>query len=304
MINKWFACCLTILVLLLSACSSNSNGTKQSANSNRDTLLCWADASLRVITQEQIKSFENIYNFPRFKTTYLNEDSIINGLLNNTVSIAVLHRMLSENEVKVLNQRESFIPKQYVFAYDAYAFIASDAASFQSLNVDQIQQYFNSDGLQPFSLCIENSNAQSKTYLKNKYNLSGAQLSKIYATKSLNELMQYVRQSPNAIAMVPFSYISDIESDSIAALLNNVKVLPVAFKDSTGKAMVSLPTQSSISTKEYPMISPVVFVNCNMEKKSGTNFVNFLFKTKAQRLILKCGLVPAIFPGREVIIKP
>jgi ABC-type phosphate transport system substrate-binding protein len=95
-----------------------------------------------------------------------------------------------------------------------------------------------------------------------------------------------------------------VESDSTAAFLKDLKVLPVTAADSTGTIYTTLPTQSSISTKEYPMISPIVLVNCGMEKKSGTNFVNFLFKTKAQRLILKCGLSPAIFPGREVIIKP
>lgn len=304
MTNKLIGSCLFAAVLLLSACSGNTNSNSKNSGPENDTIICWADSSVKVIVQEEIKSFENIYKFPRFNTSYLKEDEIIKALLDNKVSVAVLHRMLSENEVNVLRKKESFTPKQYVFAYDAYAFIASDASLFNSVKATDLTGFFNGISTNTFSLGIENSNAQAKTFLKNYFNLNPTQLSKLFATASVTELMDYVRSNPKAIAIIPFSYISDVESDSTASFLKDLKVLPVTAADSTGTIYTTLPTQSSISTKEYPMISPIVLVNCGMEKKSGTNFVNFLFKTKAQRLILKCGLSPAIFPGREVIIKP
>lgn len=304
MTNKLIGSCLFAAVLLLSACSGNPAPETKTTGPENDTIICWADSSVKVIVQEEIKAFENIYKFPRFKTSYLKEDDIIKALLDNKVSVAVLHRMLSENEVNVLRKRENFTPKQYVFAYDAYAFIASDASTFSSVKATELASFFKGNLRNTFSLGIENSNAQAKTFLKNYFNLNPTQLSKLFATASVQELMEYVRSNPKAIAIIPFSYISDVESDSTASFLKDLKVLPVTAADSTGTIYTTLPTQSSISTKEYPMISPIVLVNCGMEKKSGTNFVNFLFKTKAQRLILKCGLSPAIFPGREVIIKP
>lgn len=304
MTNKLIGSCLFVAVFLLSACSGNPASDTKTTGPENDTITCWADSSVKVIVQEEIKAFENIYKFPRFKTSYLKEDDIIKALLDNKVSVAVLHRMLSENEVNVLRKRENFTPKQYVFAYDAYAFIASDASSFSGIKATELASFFNGKSANTFSLGIENSNAQAKTFLKNYFNLNPTQLSQLFATSSINELMDYVRSNPKAIAVIPFSYISDVESDSTASFLRDLKVLPVTAADSTGTIYTTLPTQSSISTKEYPMISPIVLVNCGMEKKSGTNFVNFLFKTKAQRLILKCGLSPAIFPGREVIIKP
>lgn len=304
MTNKIIGTCLLAVISLLSACSGNPASDTQTSGPEKDTIICWTDSSVKVIVQEEIKAFENIYKFPRFKTSYLNEDEIIKGLLDNKVSLAVLHRMLSENEVNVLRKRENFTPKQYVFAYDAYAFIASDASTATGIKAADLEKYLKGSASFPYSLGIENSNAQAKTFFKNYFNLNPTQLSKLFATASVQELMNYIRSNPEAIAVIPFSYISDVESDSTAIFLKDLKVLPVTAADSTGTVYTTLPTQSSISTKEYPMISPVVLVNCGMEKKSGTNFVNFLFKTKAQRLILKCGLSPAIFPGREVIIKP
>ena len=296
---------LTAAVLIAcSACSPNPADASKTQDTAIDTIAIWADSSARVIVQEEIKSFENIYKFPRFNPTYLNEDAIIKGLLDNTISLAVLHRMLSEQEIKVLGSRENFTPKQYVFAYDAYAFITSDLSCYETLEANELELFLKGQSDNTFTLGIESSNAQAKTFLKNHFHLNAAQLSKLFAAKSVDELMAYLRTNPKAIAMIPFSYISDVESDATAAFLKDLKVLPVTAPDSTGKITTSLPTQSSISTKEYPMIAPIVLVNCNMEKKSGTNFVNFLFKSKAQRLILKCGLSPAVFPGREVIIKP
>ncbi len=304
MTNKLIGSCLFAAVLLLSACSGNPASDTKTTGPENDTIICWADSSVKVIVQEEIKAFENIYKFPRFKTTYLKEDDIVKALLDNKVSVAVLHRMLSENEVNVLRKRENFTPKQYVFAYDAYAFITSDLSFYEKLDANELERFLKGKSDNTFTLGIENSNAQAKTFLKNHFNLNASQLSKLFAANSVNELMAYLRSNPKAIAIIPFSYISDVESDSTAAFLKDLKVLPVTAADSTGTIYTTLPTQSSISTKEYPMISPIVLVNCGMEKKSGTNFVNFLFKTKAQRLILKCGLSPAIFPGREVIIKP
>ncbi len=304
MTNKIIGTCLLAVILLLSACSGNPPSDSKSSGPEIDTISLWADSSVKVIVQEEIKSFENIYKFPRFKASYLNEDSIIKGLLDNTISLAVLHRMLSEQEIKVLRSRESFTPKQYVFAYDAYAFITSDLSFYETLDAIELERFLKGKSDNNFTLGIENSNAQAKTFLKNHFNLNASQLSKLFAANSVKELMAYLRTNPKAIAMIPFSYIADVESDATAEFLKDLKVLPVTAPDSTGNITNTFPTQSSISTKEYPMISPVVLVNCGMEKKSGTNFVNFLFKTKAQRLVLKCGLSPAIFPGREVIIKP
>ncbi len=289
--------------MAIAACNSNSNTSKTNSQTNTnsiDTIDLWVDSSVYTIANEERKSFENVYNFPRLKISSYNEDNIVKGLLENAVSFAILHRKLTEKEIEYLRKKESFTPKQYEFAYDAYVFLSSDP-NRKSLSLSDVQSYFNSDK-QVFSLSIENSNAQAKTYLKSQFNLNNQQLSKLFAAKSLFDLIQKTKQSPNVIAIIPFSYISDVESDSIANLIKGLKVLPVSYTDRNGVIRSAAPSQETITTKEYPLISPLVLLNCNINEKSGTNFVNFIFKQKAQRLILKCGLVPAIFPGREILI--
>jgi len=285
------------------ACNSNSNTTKttvQTKTNAIDTIDLWVDSSTFSIANEQRKSFENVYSFPRLRISAYNEDAIIKGLMNDANSFAILHRKLSDKEVEYLRKKESYTPKQYEFAYDAYVFLSADP-NRKSISISELESYFKI-GNASFSLSIENSNAQTKSYVKNQFNLDNKQLSKLYAAKSLFDLIQKTKQSPNVIAIIPFSYISDVESDSIANLINGLKVLPVSYTDRNGVIRSAAPSQETITTKEYPLISPLVLLNCNIKEKSGTNFVNFIFKQKAQRLILKCGLVPAIFPGREILI--
>ena len=85
-------------------------------------------------------------------------------------------------------------------------------------------------------------------------------------------------------------------------MLEGLKVFSIICLDSNKKSISVIPSQSSIASKEYPLINPIVFVNSNMPFKSGINFVNYLYKPRAQRLTLKLGLCPAIFPGREIKI--
>jgi phosphate transport system substrate-binding protein len=124
----------------------------------------------------------------------------------------------------------------------------------------------------------------------------------LYTQNSPKELFAYLKAYPNSIGVIPFSYISDVESESIAEMLIGLKVLSVNYSDSSKKRITVLPSQSSIATNEYPLITPIVFINSNMPFKSGINFVNYLYKPRAQRLVLKLGLCPAIFPGREIKI--
>ncbi len=291
---------LLVLVIHVFACSNPP--AEKTVQTPKDTLQIWADTSLNVLVNEQKKAFENMYTTPSLSVTYMNENDIIKGLIDNKISSAVLHRKLLENESRFLQEKEDYLPKQYIFAYDAYVCITSIHNQDQNIALLDLKNYFLKHEAADFKLALENPRCQTIQFLKTQFSLDNKQVSFAYSNNNLNELLAYLKTNPAAIGMIPFAYISDIESASTVKLLENLKVLPILYKDSAQKTRIVNPSQESITTKEYPLISPLVFVNCNMEKKSGTNFVNYLFKPKAQRLILRCGLCPAIFPGREVNI--
>ncbi len=285
----------------LTACKpSDSNRTAK--NSEKDTMRLWVDSSLSVLVNEERKSFENIYFGSSILLENKNENQLIKGLLNNSISAAVLHRELSTSEVDFLQKKENFKPKQYIIAYDAYVFVCRTDNPLKHLSIKDLEAYLKQTEDKGFTLSVENSSSQSVQFLKSYFALNEANIRTLYASTDLLSLLNYVRTAKNAVALLPFSYISDIQAAPTVELLKDLKVLPLQYSDSTGKTQSVFPSQETITTKAYPLISPIVLVNCNMEEKLGTTFVNFIFKQKAQRLILKFGLCPAIFPGREIRI--
>lgn len=288
--------------VFLSSCSNSTQNSSDKITSV-DTITCWVDSSLQVLAQEQVKAFHNIYKFPRLKLQIHSEADIVKGLLDNQVNLAILHRNLDSVETGIVHKRESFMPKQYEYAFDAYVLVTSRTTEFDSVNLNAVLDYLEGRPSVLKAILVENIKSQSLMFLKQHFQLENKALSRLNSLGTLSEMMTYLRSSKQTIGVLPFSLIADIEAEKTVKFLEGLKVLKLSYKDKTGKTITIEPSQSSIATKEYPLISPIVLVNCNMDKKSGTNFVNYIFKPKAQRLIQQFGLCPAVFPGREIVIQ-
>jgi phosphate transport system substrate-binding protein len=299
--NKLFIRIGLVLLLIQFFSCTNSN-TPRTKQSKADTLLVWADTSLGVFANEHKKAFENAGKPPVISLVYKNEAEIISALLNNKIHAAFLQRLLSPAEAAAIEKLIEFYPKQYTIAYDAFVLVCSNKNSFEGIALADIKSVLKGQKNSTLNFVVENKKALSVQFLKSKFSLSNQQLANLYSKNSTEELFQFLKSNPNSIGVIPFSYICDVESEPIAEMLGGLKVLSISYLDSNNKSMSVIPSQSSIASKDYPLINPIVFINSNMPFKSGINFVNYLYKPRAQRLVLKLGLCPAIFPGREIKI--
>ena len=290
------------MVIQFFACTQSNNSKKVS--SKLDTLVVWADTSLRVFCNEHKKAFENAGKPPFISLVFKNENEITAALLSHQIHAAFLQRNLSSAELNDIEKKSDFKPKQYAMAYDAFVLLSSNKNHWNnnSISIEEIEAILKGQSRSGFNLVLENRKALSIQFLKSQFKLNNQQLGQLYAKNNAEELFQFLKLNPQSIGIIPFSYISDVESEPIAEMLKGLQVLSISCLDSTQQRRSILPSQSSIATKEYPLITPVVFINSNMPFKSGINFVNYLYKPSAQRLVLKLGLCPAIFPGREIKI--
>ena len=291
---------LVLLLIQFFACT-NSNKPDLKQNTH-DTLTVWADTSLKVFANEHKKAFENAGKPPIIHLVYKNETEIVTALINGKIQAAFLQRLLSPAEGAAIEKLADFYPKQYTTAFDAFVFVSSRKNAFDSLSIEDIESILKGNSKSAYHIIVENKRALSVQYLKSKFNLNNDQLAHLFTKNNTTELFEYLKSNPNGIGIIPFSYISDVESETIAEMLDGLKVLSINCLDTNNKRATILPSQSTIASREYPFINPVVFINSNMPFKSGINFVNYLFKPQAQRLTLKLGLCPAIFPGREIKI--
>ena len=296
---------LTILLSAFLVCvlfGCNNNAQQPLTSTVKDTLEIYVDTSLAILINEQRKAYENDHVNPIVQLKYLQEATILKALMNNEVNCAVLQRRLTEGEKQFFQKKEDFLPKEYVIAHDAFVFVANSQNVRNVMYSSEVKDYFTKGNIKDFQFVFENNSCQAIPYFRAHYGLSDKQLSSAYSKNGLTDLMQFLKTDQYSIGIIPFSYIADIEAQSTIEMLKGLKVLSVKYSDSSNKELTVNPSQESITTKDYPYTMPIVLLNCNMEKKSGTTFVNYIFKPKAQRLFLKCGMVPAIFPGREVIV--
>ncbi len=283
-----------VLIVQLVACNSDAN--HQASTKSNDTLHVWVDSSLRALVNEEVKSFEGINKPPVLQLHLANEADLVQGMLNNTIDAAVTQRELSASELMLIQKQEDFNAKQHIFAKQAFVLIASE--QFKTNYIDLASVLSSMTQNQPHSIVVEASKASAVKFLMDHFHLS-QQPQYLFAENGLNNMMSYLRLHQNVIGVLPYSYLSDVYAQKDMPFLKGLKILSIANSDSTA----ILPSQSSIASGEYPLVNSIVLINANMKQKSGINFVNYLFKPSAQRLILKFGLVPVIFPGRELLIK-
>ena len=286
---------IAVLIVQLVACNSDAQQQVNHSKTN-DTLHVWVDSSLRALVNEEIKSFEGINKPPVIQLHLANEADVFQGMLNNSIDAAVTQRELSATELALIQKQEDFNAKQHIFAKQAFVLIASE--QFKSNYIDLASVLSSMTNNQPHSIVVEASKSSAVKFLMDHFQLS-QQPQYLFAENGLNAMLAYIRSHQNAIGVLPYTYISDVYAQADLPMLKGLKILSIANADST----VIEPSQSSIASGNYPLVNSIVLINANMKQKSGINFVNYLFKPSAQRLILKFGLVPVIFPGRELLIK-
>jgi phosphate transport system substrate-binding protein len=126
--------------------------------------------------------------------------------------------------------------------------------------------------------------------------------SNMFSLGNVDTVVGYIAKNPTAIGFISFAAISDIDEPAAQAILQRVKVLPVAKADSLGKKIVIPMSQSTIASNDYPFQRYVTVVKGNTPELLGTGFVNFLYRSKASRIMLKAGLVPEKMPERQIKI--
>ena len=284
----------SILLLFCSACQPVTDQQKVQVTS--DTMHIWTDSSLRALVNEEIKSFQGLEKPPHIQLHVANEADIVQSILKDQIDVAVLQRALNQSEVKYIQSKEDFKVKHHAFAKQAFVVLASNNFTSSYISVDDLRASMQNN--QPYHVLLEDAKSASVQFVLNYFQWQKMP-QYVFAEKGFNAMCQYLTQHKDAVGLIPYSYISDVYTSDSQTVFKGLKVLSIATSDSTAIAA----SQSSIATGDYPLVNSVVFINANMKQKSGINFVNYLFKPSAQRLILKFGLVPVIFPGREILIK-
>jgi phosphate transport system substrate-binding protein len=299
----------TTVAVVFSGCS-NYEKKKESVTSGNLNIA--VDESYKNIIDSSIDVFESIYNTPsnlaKIKASYMPEAKVIQLLLADSVQAAILNRPLTEEELKLFEGKKRF-PESVRIGVDGVAFILNPSRKDTVMSTNEVEEIMSGknrkwkDG-SDIIVVLDNQESCNARFVKDRF-LKGQKFPEFYfASKSNDQVIDYVSHHPEAIGVISVSWIADRDDPDAVRFLNKVKVLAVKDQYSIAKDNhPRKPYQAYIYDQTYPYRRDVYAIRTGLKETLGTGFVSFLAGENGQLIIHKSGMVAAKAPTRIVRLK-
>lgn len=294
--------CLGLMLCALNSCETHENPLAYQTDAHgRGQATIFVEDSYRPLFETSIYTFESQFPKASIKAMYLSEGQIIDGFFANKVKTVCISRDFTKKEKAFLKSRNVEV-KSDLLAYDAVALIVHPSNKDTVVSVEQLKSWLSKDGAKwpnsgkPVKMVFDRVNSANFNFLVNlseKKQLS----SSVYALKSNEEVINYVKSNPNAMGFIGVNWISDQEDIEVMNFLDDIKVLHVSNK--TGEQGFQ-PYAGTIWTREYPLHREMWLINKGRRAGLNTGFVIFMLGDKGQLLVQKSELVPAKAPVRLI----
>lgn len=296
--NKFILLPLVLVCFLfLYSCTNTPKGEQQTILTG--TIKVLVDESLAPIMHEQLEVFQHSYPNSNIELVIKPENQVVNDLINDSAAVAVLTRLLNDDELKFFEVR-GFKPRVSQFANDAVALITA-AGGDSTFTVNEIVDILRGQGSQ--SLVFDNANSGTVRYLKEIAGVDTLPSTGMYALQTNADVIAYVHDHPGTIGVLGVNWLFKPDSAS-ARYMRGVRTLKIkGAPGNPGDDEFYLPSQSNMAERIYPLIRPVYFINAEPRYGLGMGFSAFVSGDRGQRIILKSGLMPDSLPPREIFIR-
>lgn len=292
--------CFCVLASLLGC--KNSSFDDSIDNKNKGTLEIYADESYKILLDELIQSYENVYPEAKITPVYVSDEDVLKALMETKTRMAFTGRNLSTEELNKLKAVNSKVLEQFIIGKEAIAVVT---AKSNPDSVFYLNEFINSRNAGYSGKYTQTGFVFNKKnvgminqllgYENNNYN-------NMFSLDNADTLMSYIAANNQSIGFISFAEISDTDDPAARALLSSCKVLAVAKADSTGKLIVTELSQSTLMTNKYALLRNVTVIKGNTPELLGTGFVSFMYRSKASRIMLKAGLIPENMTERQINI--
>lgn len=297
---------IRIAVVLLAifnilGCQSESDKSKAKTsnydleNVNTGEVRIYADDNAKSLLEQLGKVYTAHFPKAHISVEYRPDEKVMDAIYHDSVRLIVLMRECTSGEMGRLKSLYQAKPLQYTFAYDAIALVR-DAASTDTL-IDSTQLNSWIQKAEDIFVATKDHVGMFQLLLRQKGIVDGSRQLKI--VNDINELQIFLKQNPRYIGVLPFSLVSDQYHPDAQKIATLFRWIGVKGKDADD----IYPSQSTIYTKEWPLILPYTILYSKLPSEKGVGFVKFIHTRQASKLILKSGLIPYNMPERSIKIE-
>jgi len=299
-LNIFLLFCLTSLIVI--SCKNN----QQDANKLEETILqgeitVSVDETVQPIIEDEIAVFENQY---KAKINQINkpETEIINDLINQKATVAVLSRKLTESEEAIFRTRK-ILSRPTLFASDAIVLLTNKKTKDTVVDLQEVINLMQQKRSKIKGLVFENQNSSTINYMNKLAGVSNAPKKGVYALNSHEDVLKYVINNPEVIGVVGLNLIVQ-PTEKLAPYLSQLKVVGVKnSKSKSDNQNYYKPSQSNLGAGKYPLSRELYLLNYQGKIGLGMGFASFIAGEVGQRVVLKSGLLPAYVPTRIINIR-
>jgi phosphate transport system substrate-binding protein len=287
---------LAVVVFFL-ACNQ-SKSSKNNETILKGSASIYVDETLTPIIEDQVDVFESKYE-AKIKLISKSESETVNTLFKEKSAIAILARNLTNEELKVFDQRK-ILPKVTLFAKDAIAFISNKNNKDTIIALKDVIGFMQGKSVPHIKgLVFDNPNSSTVRYMNTLAGLNGIPEKGVFSFKTNDEVIKYVSENDGMIGVVGVNWLSQ-PMPAMQKYVDNVNTLSVIGNKSN---IPYLPSQNNIAEGKYPLARDLYIINCQGYSGLGMGFASFVAGDIGQRIILKSGLLPVRIPGRNIQIR-
>lgn len=308
----WCSLAMMILLALVVSCSQNKNKgqetsdtTKVSANAAKDDILTGelsviVDEAALPLMLQQVDVFKSSYVNSNIKLIPLPEREAINALMQGQADIAILARLLTNEENAGFKSR-GISPRTFPAFYDGVVFVNNISATDTSIDINALTSMLKGESKDGKKLVFDNVNSSTFRTVKELTKLEKVSGQSVKAMKTSKEVIEEVLKGVNSIGVMSYGQYLDCVRQFGEE--NKIRILSLqTLKD--GKSIGYFkPSQTTFATDEYALKNEFQVLNYQPNLGLGIGFSAFMTGDRGQRIVLKYGLLPVTMPGREIIIR-
>jgi phosphate transport system substrate-binding protein len=287
---------LIVVIVFIISCNKSNTTNQETILKGNATLL--VDETLKPIMEDQIEIFESRYE-AKIKLYAKSESEVIQALVKDTSSIAVLSRKLNQEELKVFASRK-IIPKTTPIAIDAIALIVNRKETDTVVALSDVLDFMKGKVQGKIKgLVFDNPNSSTVRYMDSLAGLPSIPQKGVFSFGTNNEVIKFVSENSGMIGVVGINWLSQ-PRPAMQKYVDNVHVLSVKGLNDTNYYE---PSQNNIAEGKYALSRDLYIINCQGYSGLGMGFASFVAGDIGQRIILKSGLLPVKVPPRKLNIR-
>jgi phosphate transport system substrate-binding protein len=246
-------------------------------NQTSGSIKVLIDETYKPVMEQQIKIFTSRYPEAKILAEYKPEAECIKTFLEDSTRVVFVTRDLT-NEEKAYGETKKFITKSMPMARDAVAFITSKANQNPVFKIADLRKILLGDSTQKkYQIVFDNQSSSTVRYITDSI-LNGKKITgNVFATKTSEEVINYVSKNKNAIGIVGVSWIADYSDSTTETFLSKINVAGI-WGDTDSSLDYIKPYQAYIGLKEYPCTRNLYFISKETWAGLGTGLVNYLCK--------------------------